>query len=1121
MADAVLHVFVQKIRTATSRSPCGSAADGELLARFAASRDEAAFAALVGRHGCLVRNVCRNVLRDEGDVEEATQATFLLLAHRAGSLRDPEALAGWLHGVARRTALCARRTAARRRAAERRASCGMVVPAPDPSVEASWRELQALLDEELERLPAKLRTPFVLCCLEGYGHKEAAQRLDWKAGTVSGRLDVARKLLRRRLARRGVSLSAVLCGLAVAGNARAGSSSAFVSETAAAAVRFVGVRAAVAGPAARLAGEMLQGTLTGRIRTVVLLFFVVGVLSAGVGSVLLAQQVPAAEPEFVALAAPAAPRTAEAAPPPRLDRYGDTLPDRAIVRLGTKRFVHSFLTDSVVWSPDGKVLATTGGNSTGRQLVLWDAATGRELHDLPAEEAVMAAAFSPDGKSLAATDPRGALLWDVVTGKEVARFEARSSAWAVAFSPDGKTLAVADKNNVIQLWDVAAGHAVGQIKGAEKEPVSLVFSPDGQTLAGATVQGTVRVWELGGKELWQHVLPRIKTRKGVALAFAPGGKVLAGIASDLTVRLWDPRDGRELRTFGDEAEGLLPGDGPYSPAALAYSPDGKSLLTPGRGATLVLWDPATGREIRRWHSGLAQVRSVQFAPDARTVASGGFFGSTVRLWDPATGEERLPAPGHRGSVVSITLAPDGKTLWSLAEDKSLIRWDVASASGKRFFGGPMAGGKFGDQTAVSSDKRLIATGDYVDGDIRLWDNEGHQLATVGRHDGGIVRVLFSPDDKLLATVGRRGGVCMWDVATRKELSRLESAPTDLGGLLAFSPDSRRLIASGFGPIGPRTSKPRVIDVATGKELFFLDTDRTRNAAVFSLDGRLLATSGDFSHPLVEIWDAETGKQLGHWDVPGRGWPSLAFSPDGRYLATGGSERESPLRLWEIATRQEVVCFRGHHSGIGALAFTSDGRTLASGASDATILVWDLTGYAIPDGNRPETLSPARLEECWADLLSPDAAKPYRAIRTLAADPGRAVPFLAKRAQPAQPVDAARLDRLVAALDAETFREREKAEAELTESGLAAAEPALQKLRDGSGPAEGKRRAGALLERLAAERLRLRRALTALEYCNTPDARRALEVLANGAPEAQQTSEARAALTRLRQLTDRP
>src|SRR5690242_12515033 len=179
--------------------------DRDLLQRFARALDGDAFAALVQRHGPLVLGVCRRVLRQEQDAEDAFQATFLVLAKNAASICDAGAVVSWLYGVAHRTARAAKRAAGRRHAHESRARAA---PPADPSWEAAWREVQAILDDEIDRLPDRLRAPFLLCHLEGQGRAEAARELGLTEGTVWSRLAQARKLLRGRLSRRGITLSA-------------------------------------------------------------------------------------------------------------------------------------------------------------------------------------------------------------------------------------------------------------------------------------------------------------------------------------------------------------------------------------------------------------------------------------------------------------------------------------------------------------------------------------------------------------------------------------------------------------------------------------------------------------------------------------------------------------------------------------------------------------------------------------------------------------------------------------------------------------------------------------------------------------------------------------------------
>jgi RNA polymerase sigma factor (sigma-70 family) len=216
------------------------------LQRFAARGDVRAFAAIVDRHGPMVLGVCGRVLDDANDVEDAFQATFLVLVRKARALARPHLLANWLHGVARRTALAAKTLAARRhrREGEFEDKRQLGPAGGDPEVAAIWADLRPVLDEEIGRLPEKYRAPFVLCYLEGRTNEEAARLIGCPKGTVLSRLSSARARLRTRLTRRGLAPSAALfaAGLSTSA-ARAAVSSGLAHATVELGLAFSGMSA--------------------------------------------------------------------------------------------------------------------------------------------------------------------------------------------------------------------------------------------------------------------------------------------------------------------------------------------------------------------------------------------------------------------------------------------------------------------------------------------------------------------------------------------------------------------------------------------------------------------------------------------------------------------------------------------------------------------------------------------------------------------------------------------------------------------------------------------------------------------------------------------------------------
>jgi len=288
---------LQYLRVAVSPRDGGELTDGQLLRNFVEHADEAAFETLLHRHGATVLGVCRRILGHQQDAEDAFQATFLVLARKAASIVSQETVGNWLYGVAYRTARKAKVASTRRRNREAQAAISQPQECQTHEV---WQDLQPLLDQELHRLPAKYRSPIVLCDLEGKTRPEAARQLGWPEGTLSWRLASARSMLAKRLERHGVTLSAATLGLLIAQNASARASAQLIVSTSKAASFSSLGQAVAAGLTSADVAALTEGVLRTmfylKLKIATAVCLTLAVLATGLGVV-----------SYRALAAPANP----------------------------------------------------------------------------------------------------------------------------------------------------------------------------------------------------------------------------------------------------------------------------------------------------------------------------------------------------------------------------------------------------------------------------------------------------------------------------------------------------------------------------------------------------------------------------------------------------------------------------------------------------------------------------------------------------------------------------------------------------------------------------------------------------------------------------------------------
>jgi RNA polymerase sigma factor (sigma-70 family) len=1111
MADLTLRSVLRHVRRLAGAPGARCLSDGELLDAFLSRQDQEAFAALTRRHGPMVLNICRRVLRNRQDAEDAFQATFLALARKAATVRNRAALASWLCGAAYRAALTLKRSAARRRVREARAE----PPAPaDLFADLAWREVEALLEEEVRRLPEKYQAVFVLCCLENHSRAEAARLLSLKEGTVSSRLHHARMLVQRRLARRGIDLSMVLAAVEVSSADASALPPALLAAAARAAAGFVAGDGSATGVSSAKMADLLEdglrATSTGRLKVVAALGLTLAMLAAGAG--------------LVSLSRPAGtPAGGDRTPRPAADRHGDPLPAGAILRLGSARLKHKGHISAVAFTPDGKALVSAGRDPVIR---FWDPTTGKELRTITGpEKGVNAIAFSGDGALLAGGGPgKVVCVWDAATGKELRRLGGhKGEVRSLALSRAGDVLAVGDAAGV-RLWEVSSGKLLLTL--AVKEGVGgVALSPDCRLVAALGGGGAVWLWERSsGRRLHRMELGGGGSEGSVV--FSPDGKLVAATNRG-PATLFDVSSGKRVFRVKEGTESQR---GP----PLAFSPDGRLLAasTSHNDGRIQLWDWAQGKEVRVLAPHSDCVRALAFSPDGKTLASAA-DGESVHLHDVETGIRRLNLPGHQERVSSVAYSADGHTIATAAWDGTVRLWDASNGQERSRLDIPP--GKPGETIDDHADRQrvqiqLSPCGRYLAA-VRPWAWEvGIREADTGKElwrARGFC-AAFSPDGRLVAYSEHefgpersRGVIHLCDRATGKTLREMRIQRTTAASLF-FSADGKMLISTGhfFISTDPKELETRYVrawDVATGKERRPPAGDATA-ARALTRDGRTcVATNLTPTNPGKSILLSEMATGALRAELTGHSGMvcDAAVSPDGRTLASGSMD--GTVRLWDLPSGKQIARLAGHRGGVLCVAFSPDGTRVVSGGTDATALVWDVSRWARRP--RPAVALPAAdRDRLWADLAG-DAKAAYRAIARLTASPADAVALLAVRMKPAAGVDAGRIERLIADLGGEAFATREQATKELERLGEVAA-PALRKALGGKPELEVRRRAERLLGRvergeLVAETLRQVRVVEALEHIDDAAAARLLEELASGAPGARLTEEAKSALSRLR------
>ncbi len=537
---------------------------------------------------------------------------------------------------------------------------------------------------------------------------------------------------------------------------------------------------------------------------------------------------------------------------------------------------------SVVFSPDGKLLATGDSNGVVR---LWETASGRELLTCKGHTTLVnSVALSPSSEMLASgSDDQTVRLWNVSSGECLKILQGHTNrVISITFSSDGRTLASGSYDATVRLWDVSNYECLKTLQGHTNRVYSVAFS--GDVLVTGSDDLTVRLWDVSSGECLKTLQGH--TNRVYSVALSPSREMLASGSSDQTVRLWNVSSGECLKILRGHTDVVR---------SVAFSSDGRTLASGSYDATVRLWEVSSGECLKTLQGHTSRIFSVAFSSEGEMLASSG-GDQTVRLWDTHSGECLKMLQGHPNNIYSVAFSPEGKMLASGSSNQTITLWESRTSKCRFTLPGHT---NWVLSVTFSSTGKMLASGSY-DATVRLWDVTSSEcLKTLQGHTKPVWSVTFSPKGKTLASGSVDQTVRLWNISSGECLKILQGH-TDSVRSVAFSPEGKMLAS------GSSDQTVRLWDVSNGECLKILQGHTNWVSSVaFALDGKMLA-SASFD-TTVRLWDVSSGECLkilqGHTN-----WVfSLTFRPDSNILASGSWD--GTIKLWDVLTGECLTTLR--------------------------------------------------------------------------------------------------------------------------------------------------------------------------------------------------------------------